>query len=135
MGMTSERVVPQPEIAGQTTIDDQVVGAIVNTAVQEVEGVSGLGAGSVRRIISERLGGGERRARGVGIVAGRREAIVDIELNVRYGCSIPDVVSRVRQSVFFRISDLCGLTAKEINVRVIGIEFSGAHLSRFGRVE
>ena len=133
--MTSEKVVHQPEIAGQMTIEDQVVGAIVNTAVQEVEGVSGLGAGSVRRILSERLGGGERRSRGVEVVAGRREAIIDIELNVFYGHSIPDIASRVRQSVFFRISDLCGLATKEINIRVIGIEFSDEHLSRFGRVE
>ena len=133
--MTSEKVVHQPEIGGQTVIDDQVVGAIVNTVVQEVEGVSSLGAGSVRRILSERLGGGERRSRGVDVVAGRREAIIDIELNVFYGHSIPEVVDRVRQSVFFRISDLCGLITKEVNIRVIGIEFDPAHLNGFGRVE
>ena len=37
--MTSANIVPQVEIAGQTTIDDQVIGAIANTAAREVEGV------------------------------------------------------------------------------------------------
>ena len=133
--MTSANIVPQEEIAGQTVIDDQVIGSIANTAAQEVEGVSSLGSGSVRRILSERLGAGERRARGVAVVAGRREAIVDIELNVYYGFSIPDIVSQVRENVSGRISDMCGLTTKEINITVIGIEFAYGHSSRFGRVE
>ena len=133
--MTSANIVPQVEIAGQTTIDDQVIGAIANTAAREVEGVTSLGTSSVRRLLAERLGGAERRARGVGVVSGRREAIVDIELNVYYGYSIPDIVNQVRENVSARISDLCGLTTKEINITVIGIEFAYSHSSPFGRVE
>ena len=133
--MTSKNATPQVEIAGQTIIDDQVIGAIANTAAREVEGVSSLGSGSVRRVLSERLGGSERRARGIGVVSGRREAIIDIELNVHYGYSIPDVVSQVRQNVSLRISDMCGLTTKEINVAVNGIDFAYGHPSRFGLVE
>ena len=133
--MTSANIVPQVEIAGQTTIDDQVIGAIANTAAREVEGVTSLGTSSVRRLLAERLGGAERRARGVGVVSGRREASVDIELNVYYGYSIPDIVNQVRENVSARISDLCGLTTKEINIIVIGIEFAYGDPSRFGRVE
>ncbi len=133
--MTSENTAPQEEIAGQTIIDDQVIASIANTAAREIEGVSSLGSGSVRRILSERLGGGERRARGVGVVSGRREAIVDMELNVYYGYSIPDIVSQVRENVSSRISDMCGLTTKEINITVGGIDFAYGHPSRFGRVE
>ena len=133
--MTSANIVPEVEIAGQTTIDDQVIGAIANTAAREVEGVASLGTSSVRRLLAERLGGAERRARGVGVVSGRREASVDIELNVYYGYSIPDIVNQVRENVSARISDLCGLTTKEINITVIGIEFADGDPSRFGRVE
>ena len=133
--MTSEDATPSVEIAGQTIIDDQVIGVIANTAAEEVEGVSSLGLGSVRRMLAERLGGSERRARGVGVVAGRREAIIDIELNVFYGYSIPDVASQVRENVYLRISDMCGLTTKEINIAVNGIDFTNGDTSRFGRVE
>ena len=133
--MTSKNATPQVGIAGQTIIDDQVIGAIANTAAREVEGVSSLGSGSVRRILSERLGSSEQRARGIGVVSGRREAIIDIELNVFYGHSIPDVVSQVRENVSLRISDMCGLTTKEINVAVSGIDFTHGDPSRFGRVE
>ena len=133
--MTSEDATPRVEIAGQTIIDDQVIGVIANTAAGEVEGVSSLGLGSVRRMLAERLGGSERRARGVGVVAGRREAIIDIELNVFYGYSIPDVVSHVRENVYLRILEMCGLTTKEINIAVNGIEFAHGNPSRFGQVE
>ena len=133
--MTSEDATPRVEIAGQTIIDDQVIGVIANTAAEEVEGVSSLGLGSVRRMLAERLGGSERRARGVGVVAGRREAIIDIELNVFYGYSIPDVVSHVRENVYLRISEMCGLTTKEINIAVNGIDFAHGNPSRFGQVE
>ena len=133
--MTSEDATPRVEIAGQTIIDDQVIGVIANTAAEEVEGVSSLGLGSVRRMLAERLGGSERRARGVGVVAGRREAIIDIELNVFYGYSIPDVVSHVRENVYLRILEMCGLTTKEINIAVNGIEFAHGNPSRFGQVE
>ena len=133
--MTSEDATPSVEIAGQTIIDDQVIGVIANTAAEEVEGVSSLGLGSVRRMLAERLGGSERRARGVGVVAGRREAIIDIELNVFYGYSIPDVVSHVRENVYLRILEMCGLTTKEINIAVNGIEFAHGNPSRFGQVE
>ena len=128
-------IVPQTEIAGQTVIDDGVVGAIVGTAAQEIEGVASLGSSSVRRMIAERLGGAERRARGVGVVAGQREAIVDLEINVFYGSSIPDVTSEVRNNVYSRVLDLCGLVTKEINITVAGIEFVYGHPSPFARVE
>ena len=121
--------------SGQMVIDDQVIGAIAGTAAQEVEGVSSLGTSSVRRAIAERLGSVERRARGVEVVAGQREAILDIEINVSYGRSIPDLVNEVRENVARRVLEMCGLVAKEINVNVVGIDFAYGHPSRLGRVE
>ena len=133
--MVESSIVPQTEIPGQTIIDDQVIGAIAGTAAQEVEGVASLGSSSVRRIIAERLGGAERRARGVGVVSGRREAIMDVEVNVYYGYSIPNIVNQVRENVSLRIQDMCGLVTKEINITVTGIEFVYGHPSPFARVE
>ena len=133
--MVEASIVPQTEIAGQTIIGDQVIGAIANTAAQEVDGVASLGSSSVRRIISERLGGAERRSRGVSVVAGRREAIVDLDLIVYYGYSIPDIVSQVRENVSSRISEMCGLVTKEINININAIEFDDGNTGRFSRVE
>ena len=120
---------------GQMVIDDQVIGAIAGTAAQEIEGVASLGTSSVRRAIAERLGSVERRARGVEVVAGQREAILDIDINVSYGRSIPDLVNEVRENVARRVLEMCGLVAKEININVVGIDFAYGHPSRLGRVE
>jgi uncharacterized alkaline shock family protein YloU len=111
------------EVGGETDIQDEVIAAIAGVAAREVEGVASLGASSIRSAIAERVGGREERARGVGVEAGRREAILDIDLRVLYGYSIPETVVEVRHNVAGRLLTLCGLVAKEINVDVVGIEF------------
>ena len=110
-------------VGGTTNIQPEVIGAIAGVAAQAVDGVASLGTTSLRRTLSERLSGVERRARGVEVEVGTREAILDINFRVVYGYSIPAVVSEVRKSVAERLLTLCGLVAKEINVRVVGMEF------------
>jgi uncharacterized alkaline shock family protein YloU len=118
------------EVGGETEINDEVIGAIAGMATREIEGVSSLGTSSIRRIVAERVGGRESRARGVEVEAGRREAILDIDLHVIYGFSIPETVVKVRQSVARRVLEMCGLVTKEININVVGIEFADRVPSR-----
>ena len=110
-------------VGGETTIEDEVLAAIAGVAAKEVEGVSSLGTSSIRRILAERLGGAQQRARGVEVESGRKEAIVDLTLNIIYGFSIPTIVIGVRKKVAARLLEIAGLIAKEINVSVVGIEF------------
>ena len=112
------------EVGGETAIGDEVIGAVAGVAAREIEGVASLGTSSIRRNIAERVGTREQRARGVGVEAGRREAILDIDLRIVYGFSIPETVVKVRQNVVQRVLEVCGLVTKEINVNVVGIEFS-----------
>jgi uncharacterized alkaline shock family protein YloU len=111
------------QVGGETEINDEVIGSIAGVATREIEGVSSLGTSSIRRSLAERVGGAEQKARGVAVEAGRREAILDIDLRVVYGYSIPETVVKVRHNVARRVLELCGLVAKEININVIGIEF------------
>ena len=110
-------------VGGETNIEPEVIGAIAGVAAEAVEGVASLGATSLRRTIRERIGGAERRARGVAVEVGRREVIIDINLRVIYGYNIPTMVVNVRQSVADLLLRLCGLVAKEINVKVTGLEY------------
>ena len=110
-------------VGGTTNIEPEVIGAIAGVAAQSIQGVSSLGTASLRRTIRERLGSAEKRSRGVAVEAGRKEAILDINVRVIYGYSIPKTVIQVRHVVADRLLNLCGLIAKEINVRVIGIDF------------
>ncbi|MBE0480889.1 MAG: Asp23/Gls24 family envelope stress response protein [Dehalococcoidia bacterium] len=111
------------QMAGETTIADDVIATIAAVAAREVQGVSKLGTSSIRRSLTERVGVGEPRARGVSVEVGKKEAIIDLTFNVTYGYSIPKIISEVRSRVASRISELAGLTAKEININVAGLEF------------
>ena len=121
--MEEIRQLEEIPVGGMTNIQPEVIGAIAGVAAQAVDGVASLGTTSLRRTLSERLGGAERRARGVEVEVGTREAILDISVRVAYGHSIPAVVATVRKAVAARLLTLCGLVAKEINVRVVGMEF------------
>ncbi len=112
------------EVGGETAIDDEVIGAVAGVAAREVEGISSLGTRSIKRSIAERMGSREQRARGVEVEAGRREAILDIDVRVMYGYSIPETVTKVRQNVARRVLETFGLVTKEININVVGIDFA-----------
>ena len=126
-------------VGGSTNIEAEVIGSIAGVAAQSVKGVASLGTTSLRRTIRERMGSSGRRARGVEVEVGSREAILDISIRVIYGHSIPLTVMRVREIVADRLLKLCGLLAKEINIKVTGIEFPDkpqgriqqGHYSRF----
>ena len=111
------------DISGEIHIDDEVIAAIAGVAAREVDGVASLGTSSIRRTLAERLGGVHEKARGVEVEAGKKEAIVDLTLNILYGYSIPDIVKSVQQKVAERLMQMTGLTAKEVNISVVGIEF------------
>ncbi len=117
-------------VGGVTNIEPEVIGAIAGVAARAVEGIHSLGTPSLRRSVRERLGSAEGRARGVEVEAGRREVILDITVRVIYGYSIPNAVIKVRRAVADRLLNLCGLEAKEINVRVTGLEFPERMLGR-----
>jgi len=116
------------ELGGEASIDDDVIAAIVGVAATEVEGVSQLGGHSMRRGLAERFGRAERRARGVHVEAGKREAILDLEMRVLYGFNIPEILAKVRQVVANRVLELLGLVTKEINIKITGLDFPGAFL-------
>ena len=110
-------------VAGTTEIEDEVIGAICATAAKEVDGVANVGTSSVTRSLKELFGGAEKRARGAGVEQGKREAIIDLTIQVVYGFSIPQVVIEVRKKVGARLLEMTGLVAKEVNVNISAIDF------------
>jgi uncharacterized alkaline shock family protein YloU len=117
------RQLQEIEVGGETEINDEVIASIAGIAAREIEGVAALGTSSIRRAIAERVGAAEQRSRGVAVEAGRREALLDIDLRVVYGFSIPEIVVKVRQNVARRVLEMCGLVTKEINVNITAIDF------------
>ena len=110
-------------IGGETEVNDEVIGAIAATAAREVEGVADIGLSSVTRTLSEALGGAEKKARGVTVEQGKKEAILDLSIQVVYGFSIPQIVIEVRKKVGASLLEMAGLIAKEVNINITGIAF------------
>jgi len=118
-------------VAGETIIGDEVVASIAGLAAKEVKGVAGLGKSSVRRALTEHLGGTEAKTRmGVAVEVGKTECVVDLQLIVLYGVSIPNIINEVRKQVAFRLMEFVSLIAKEINVHVVGVEIPEKKPSR-----
>jgi uncharacterized alkaline shock family protein YloU len=109
--------------SGSITIEDQVVASIAGEVAKEVEGVYQLGTSSIRRTLAKRLGGGKSRTTGVEAAVGTKETALDLSLAVIYGYNIPEVARKVRESIAEKVSNLTGLTVKEINIDVNEIYF------------
>jgi len=108
---------------GDTIIGDDVVASIAGLAAQEIDGVGSLGRSAVRRALAGAFADAAEKARsGVAVEVGKRECIVDLQLNVHYGYSIPSIINEVRKKVAARLLEFTGLIAKEINIRIVGID-------------
>ena len=112
-------------VPGVTQIEASVIAAISGHVARKVEGVSRLGAsgGIVRAVTDSVRSRSAAMAAGVDVEAGKKEAILDMDLIVDFGYRVPDVVQKVREEVAKELHHLVGLVAKEINVSVVGIEF------------
>jgi uncharacterized alkaline shock family protein YloU len=111
---------------GSTTIQDNVVTAIVGIAAEEVEGVSmshggvrlpGDSSPTVGEFVDNLTGGGSR-IRGLSVDVGEQQAAADLTVNVDYGYSIPKLTQTVRDRVIKRVQNLTGLEVTEVNIQV-----------------
>jgi uncharacterized alkaline shock family protein YloU len=119
----AEEKLPEHGFVGETIIGDEVVASIAGMAAQEIKGVGSLGRSTVQRALTGWYADPAAKARtGVSVEVGKRECIVDLQLNMLYGYSIPQIVNEVRKKVASRLLEFTGLIAKEINIRVVGIE-------------
>jgi uncharacterized alkaline shock family protein YloU len=112
---------------GSTTIADAVVEKVAGIAAREVPGVWELGGGTSRAVgaVTDRVGLGDERGRGVSVEVGEKEAAIDVVVVVEYGESIPRVAAALRENVVKRIEGICGLSVVEVNISVNDLHFPG----------
>jgi uncharacterized alkaline shock family protein YloU len=115
-------------VPGITEIEASVIAAIAGHVARSVEGVDRLGGtgGIVRTVADTIRSRSSALGAGIDVEAGRKEAILDIDLIVTFGYNVPRVVQNVRESIAKEIFDMIDLVAKEINVSIVGIEFPDA---------
>lgn len=108
---------------GTTTIADAVVSKIAEMAAREVRGVHDLSGGiggTLRRLAP----GMDERGSGASVEVGRKEAIIELDVVVDYGVSIPQLAQQVRANVTDRIEHMTGLMVKEVNIDVSDLYFA-----------
>jgi len=95
-------------------ISRKVLARIASLAAGEVQGLMPPRRDPLYRIIESIQG----RTDGIRVDMGTTEAAVDMLIRVQYGSHIPDVTSRLRESIVRRIHEMTGLKVVEFNVRI-----------------
>ena len=102
---------------GQIQIADEVVGVIAVTAALEVEGVV---AGSHGKGITEFFGK-KGHTKCVKVVKDENDAVVDMEIIVKFGTKVQKVATEVQERVKSTVETMTGLNVAVVNVSVSGV--------------
>jgi uncharacterized alkaline shock family protein YloU len=107
---------------GTTTIGDGVVEKVADMAAREVRGVHDL-AGGMGGALRRLTPGLSDRGSGTSVEVGKKETIIDLDLIVDYGVSIPQLAQAVRENVIDRVNFITGLDVKEVNLEINDLFF------------
>ena len=107
---------------GDVYIAEEVLAMIAGAAAMESEGVTGL----VSNHLGEQFLGKKSLARGVFIQREDDELTVTVSVMIQYGCTIPDLATKVQQAVSSALDGTSGLTVNAVHIRVNGITITRA---------
>lgn len=116
----SKQYITQSQENGSVMISEDVVSAIVEHAVAEVEGVAGLTAkpgADIAELIGKKNWGKGMKVQ----ISEDNSMTIDCNVTVVYGQSVVDVASAVQNAVRNAVESMTGETVKSINVNVCGI--------------
>ena len=103
---------------GSINISEEVISAMVRTAVTEVAGISNTTTGEIAELI-----GIKSMSKGITVQIIDDTVKVDVIILVRYGCNIVNVAREVQNSVGEVVQAVTGIEKAEINVHVSGVAF------------
>lgn len=109
----------EPEKIGEVKIADEVVAIIAGLAATEVDGVASM-AGNITNELVGKLGM-RSLSKGVKVEVTEEHVSVDLSLNIRFGCNIPQVCGAVQEKVRAAIEGMTGLTVLDVNVRISSV--------------
>ena len=101
---------------GEVRVADEVVAIIAGLAPTEVDGM----AGNITNELVSKLGM-KNLSKGVKVHVGEQDVVVNLALNIKYGCEIPKVSSAVQDKVKTAIETMTGLDVSEVNIKIAGV--------------
>ena len=103
-------------VGGRLEMSRKVVAAIANFTARRVNGVHALGkAGLLYRSI------GTDPTRGVDAEVGEKQAALDLEVIIEYGCDLTETVAELRRQIAQEVYKTANREVVEINIKVTGI--------------
>lgn len=119
--LNDEKFTVNAEGAGIIEIADDVVSSIVGLAVTEVDGVAQL-SGDITRDLIAKLGK-KTLSKGIRISYEEKSVLVDVALVIKFGFNIVEVSKNVQEKVKTTLETMTGLTCRQVNVKIAGIDF------------
>ena len=107
-----------PGEKGNINISEEVVAAMVNAAVSEVEGVSGFAHAAAQELF-----GKKNVSKGIKVQFDEGKIIIDAMILVRAGFAVTSVAQKVQDSVVNGVEAMTGMGMPTVNVHVSGVTF------------
>lgn len=108
------------EDLGEIKITTGVLESIAVQATSEIEGVVTKPTGFQREVGS--FLGMERDRIKAEITSDEDKVVVDIEIKVKYGYSVPEIAMQIQQKVKEQILYMTDLVVSEVNIHILSIE-------------
>lgn len=107
----------QREDLGKIEISPEVIEIIAGLAAVEVMGVGDMHGGVVEKLSGKKYG------RGVKVDLTDTGVVIDVQLSMDYGVSIPEVAEKVQDNIARALKQMTALDVHEVNIHVVGIRF------------
>ena len=116
----NKQYIVQAEENGAVMISEDVIAAIVEHAVGEVEGIAGLN-NKPGSDIADRIGK-KNWGKGIKIVIGEDESVaIDCNVSVVYGQSVVDTAKNAQNVITSAVESMAGVKVSAVNVNVCSI--------------
>ena len=102
------------EVGGDLRMSKDVVATIAGIAARKIAGVHSLGKS---RLITF----GDSPTWGIEAEVGSKEAALDVDIIIEYGCNLREVSNRLRAEIAQQVDMMAGRKVVEVNINVVGI--------------
>lgn len=109
-------MVESKEVNGQIQISDEVIAIIAGTAAAETEGVTLPSSAPVNTV--KGFFGKKNQSKGVKVTVEESNALIEVEISVKFGINIKKACEEVQQKVKNAVETMTGLTVTGVNVVV-----------------
>ena len=116
-----ENYITCQEQKGSINISEDVIVSLVKGAVSEIDGVSGLSNAAGAELAE--LIGIKTVNKGLKVTFENETIVIDVIINVSYGCSIVAVAKEVQEKILTLVQSTTGIEKAKVNVHVAGISF------------